>query len=146
MPWSAPRGPRLLRSASRRSAIASASGFSSITLWSAGTTAIDRVDARDVLLGQRTRRVPAGLHPLLEVGDRRFLERELDRRRRLRAANGRDEQRRQKQLSTHGQMIRHADAASRFSTQKDTKEGPISPQPRVDTRSYLANVPVGDGL
>ena len=32
MPCSGPRGPRLLRSASRRSAMASASGFSSMTL------------------------------------------------------------------------------------------------------------------
>jgi hypothetical protein len=36
MPCSTLRGPRSLRSASRRSAIASASGFSSITLWRAG--------------------------------------------------------------------------------------------------------------
>ena len=45
-----------------------------MTLCSVGPRAIERLDAREVLVDERPRRVLPGLHPLLQVGDRRFLE------------------------------------------------------------------------
>ena len=96
MPCSGPRTRPLLRSASRRSAIASASGLISMTLCSAGPGAIDRVDAGEVLLDQRARRLLPGLHPLLQVGDRRLFEVERARAaaaRRRREPTGRADER-----------------------------------------------------
>ena len=77
MPCSGPRGPLALRSASSASAIATASGLTSMTERSVGP-AVDRLDAREVRLGQRAGGVRAGAHRRLELGDRRLLE--LERR------------------------------------------------------------------
>ena len=79
MPCSGPRGPRLLRSASSASAMASASGLISITDRSAGTASIDRLDPPQVQLGDLPRGVAARRHPLLELGGGGFLERERGR-------------------------------------------------------------------
>ncbi len=74
MPCSGPRGPRLLRSASRLSAMASASGLSSMTLCERWPAAVDRLDAGRIFLDQRSRGVLTGLHALLQIGDRCLFE------------------------------------------------------------------------
>ena len=78
MPWSGPRGPFALRSASSASAIARASGFVSMTLRSSGPCRSRAAMRAEVRLGQAPRRQLARGHPLLEVRDRRLVE--LERR------------------------------------------------------------------
>ena len=78
MPCSGPRGPLLLRSASSASAIASASGLSSMMLRSAGPRRSSASIRARYFSDERTRRVLARRHALLQVGDRRLFE--LERR------------------------------------------------------------------
>ena len=79
MPCSGPRGCRRARSASSAAAIASASGFSSITLCSVGP-AVDRGDAREAVAHQALRRDPAVGHRLRQRRGARLLRGERRRR------------------------------------------------------------------
>ena len=83
MPWSGPRGPLALRSASSAAARARASGFDSITA-QRRTAAVDGLDAGQVLLHQRLGREPTRVETFAEVGDRDLKEFivVVDRRRR----------------------------------------------------------------
>ena len=74
MPCSGPRGPRLLRSASSPSAIVERVGIDLDHAAQRRAAAIDRFDAREILLRQRARRFLARLHALLQVGDGRLVD------------------------------------------------------------------------
>ena len=76
MPCSGPRGPFAFRSASSASAIASASGLVSMTERSCGPARSSALDALEVGLGDQPRAALARRHLLLQLGDRRLLERE----------------------------------------------------------------------
>ena len=73
-PCSGPRGPRLLRSASSPSAIVERVGIELDHAAQSRAAAIDRLDAREILLRQRSRGFLARLHALLEIGDRQLVD------------------------------------------------------------------------
>ena len=90
MPWSGPRGPLALRSASSASAIVTRVGIDLDDRAERRTGAVDLLDPREVELDELPRRVPARLHPLLQLLDRHLVELERSRRR-LRACGHEDD-------------------------------------------------------
>ena len=127
MPCSGPRrrrGSCARRRADRRSS--SASGLISRTLRSSGPLPVDRLDPRQVLLDERSRRVLARLHPPLQVGDGRLFEIERARRAGGCARQRRDRKRHERPPGRSRELFRVIhDSVLRFSTRD--RRGPDEP-------------------